>query len=992
MSVSITPGAPAARPREPLAAPSQAPASSPGPRWPVYASAAVIIGVIFLAYLNCYQGAMVLDDRSWILDNPSIKQLSSLGWIFAPANAGVVGGRPIVSLTLAVNYAIGGENPLGYHVVNVLIHMAAALVLFGVVRRTLLLPSLGRRFGAVATPLALAVAAIWGVHPLCTAAVTYIIQRTESLAALFYLATLYSMIRGATSEGSRARIGWYTGAFIACLLGMLTKETVFTAPVVILLYDRVFLAGTLSGAWKSRWGVYAALAATWFVGFAMLWLTDFHGHNVGLSVRAFTWQTYLETQPGVILHYLQTVFWPAGLSIDYNWPAATSVAEIAIPGTIVVGLLLISLVALAKGWPSGFLGTAFFMLLAPTSSIVPIRDAAFDHRMYLPLAVLVVLVVTGLYSLWQWLVARSAEGEAAESRLAWALPAAAAGAVVIALGFATSARNDVYQTEESLWKDAIAKNAKNWRGHASLGFAAAQAGRTSDAIEEFEAALAQNEDEPQVHLELADALAAEGRFEEAIYHYNRALKLEPTSALAHTKLAFAISRQFPNNPAKLDEAIAHYQEALKIDPKQTDAHTNLADLLMALGKLPEAVEQSKAALVLQPDSAAAHANLALALFGLGRHEEAVGHFEKALQLEPKLARLEGNLALSLIALKRFDEAVTYLERDLNRHPNDAVAHFGMGNLYEKTGKTDKAIAEYERALELDPKEAAAHLNLGAISMERGQSDEALAHFNAILKDDDVPMQLRVAGLYRQQKEYRKAIIHYRTALAADPENAEAKKEVGQCYVALGNKYRDDGSFDQAIEAYRQAVVYRPKDAAAHNSLAVLLEREGSKQSIDEAVEHFKSAAELNPDDAVPDYNLGMSYYGRHQWADAANAWRAAMRRAPGNTDYIRPLAWLLATCPDAAVRNGDEALKLAEKADDLTDHVNPEMLGTLAAAQAEKGQFPTAAATAERAYHLADNQGKDRLANELAARVKEYRSGKPHRETPKAGSPSTRRP
>ena len=214
------------------------------------------------AYHNSFAGPCVFDDVPWIVENPSIRSLWPIGHLLAPQSARDVGGRPVVSLTLAVNYALGGTDVWGYHAVNLAIHILAAWTLLGVTRRTLLSPRLQERFGSAATPLALMVAILWTVHPLQTEAVTYLIQRTEALVGLLYLLTLYCVIRGATS--SRAT-RWYSAAVAASLLGMATKELMATAPVIVLLYDRTFLAGSFREALRRRYGLYLALAATWGV-------------------------------------------------------------------------------------------------------------------------------------------------------------------------------------------------------------------------------------------------------------------------------------------------------------------------------------------------------------------------------------------------------------------------------------------------------------------------------------------------------------------------------------------------------------------------------------------------------------------------------------------------------------------------------------------------------------------------------------------------------
>ncbi|HKD36724.1 MAG TPA: glycosyltransferase family 39 protein, partial [Pirellulales bacterium] len=224
-----------------------------------FALAAIFVAAIAV-FGNSFNGDLIFDDLGWITNNPTIHHLWPLDNVLFPQHNGFDSGRPVLNLTLAINYAISGNDPRSYHVVNIAIHILAGWTLFGIVRRTLLTPALRARFAAAATPLALAVTLLWLVHPLQTGSVSYVIQRTEALVGLFYLLTLYCVIRGAESDRPRR---WYAAAVVACFLGMGTKEVMATAPLVVLLYDRAFLAGSFSEAFRRRWGLYLAMAATW---------------------------------------------------------------------------------------------------------------------------------------------------------------------------------------------------------------------------------------------------------------------------------------------------------------------------------------------------------------------------------------------------------------------------------------------------------------------------------------------------------------------------------------------------------------------------------------------------------------------------------------------------------------------------------------------------------------------------------------------------------
>ena len=245
--------------------------------------------------------------------------------------------RPVLKLSLALNYAIGGRDARGFHAVNLAIHTLAGLTLFGVVRRSLRAPAAAARFGAAADGLAAAVALLWLLHPLQTQAVTYIVQRGESLMGLAALTTLYCSIRAA--QGRRAR-AWSVAAVAACSVGMGTKEVMVVVPLLVLLHDRCFLAGSAARALRQRRGLYAGLVATWVV--PAVWIgpeTLFAGEFARPDLPTPAPLEYALTQPAVILHYLRLALWPSPLCFDYLWPPARGVGEI-LPAAFVLGALL----------------------------------------------------------------------------------------------------------------------------------------------------------------------------------------------------------------------------------------------------------------------------------------------------------------------------------------------------------------------------------------------------------------------------------------------------------------------------------------------------------------------------------------------------------------------------------------------------------------------------------------------------------------------------
>src|SRR4051812_20594559 len=240
-------------------------ASESPPAWIVVVVLAIAIGVV---YGPARHSQFIFDDVGAIEKNSSIRSVWPL--ISTTGRPGPLNplaelptsGRLLVNLTFAMNYYVGELNPVGYHVVNMVFHFLTALLVWVILRRTLRLPYFAGRFKTTAGWLAMAVALLWALHPLQTEAVVYVTQRTELMMAFFYLATVYCSLRY-WSQTARARTIWLILAVLACAAGMASKEVMVSAPLMVLLFDRTFISGSMMEALRRSWRLYAGLAATW---------------------------------------------------------------------------------------------------------------------------------------------------------------------------------------------------------------------------------------------------------------------------------------------------------------------------------------------------------------------------------------------------------------------------------------------------------------------------------------------------------------------------------------------------------------------------------------------------------------------------------------------------------------------------------------------------------------------------------------------------------
>lgn len=643
----------------------------------IIVSMVCLCAAVLAAYHNSFGGPFVFDDVPSIIDNPSLRPPWSLREILWPSLDGgaTVSGRPVVNLTLALNAALGGQAVWGYHAVNLLIHVLAGLLLFGLVRRTFLQPPLSLRLGAVARPLALAVALLWSVHPLQTESVTYIIQRTESLAGLCYLLTLYAFVRGTTDGGRK----WLVLSLAACWLGMATKEVMATAPLIVLLHDRTFVAGSLGEAWRRHRGYYLGLGASWLFLGLLVAGTAGRGGTAGLGTGVSFW-AYALTQCEALVRYLGLVFWPSPLVFDYGTGTVNNLAEVRPQALLLFGLVGGTVWALWRRPMWGFLGASFFVLLAPSSSVVPVATQTMaEHRMYLPLVVPLVVIVLAL----QRLAGR------------WSYPVF--GLLALGWGWLTIERNEDYRTTERLWSDTVAKHPANGRAHHELGKALFERGQFAEAMTCYRKAIRLQPWAPEPHYNLGLTLAQLNRADEAMVEYREALRLRPDDADTHNNLGIVLM-----NAGRLAEAEAQFRATLRARPDYAKGHSNLANVLLELGRPAEAIEPAQAAVRLDPAYGTAHYNLGNALAETGQWPAAATSYETALQLQPDFPEVHNNLGNVLLQLDRVPEAIGHYEEALRLNPDYVDPRRNLANVLGQLGRLADAIKHFEMLVRLRP--------------------------------------------------------------------------------------------------------------------------------------------------------------------------------------------------------------------------------------------------------------------------------------------------
>ncbi len=756
---------------------------------------ALLVAMTLAAYVPAMRAGFIWDDDDNVTESEVLRSADGLRRIWLEPGA-TQQYYPLVHTSFWLEYRLWHLNPLGHHVVNVVLHAANAVLVWAVLRR-------------LRVPGAWFAAAVFALHPVHVESVAWITERKNVLSGLFYLLAVLAYLRfaGVGAGGARpARSrGGYATVFLLFLCALFSKTVTCSLPAAMVLllwwkHDRL------------SWRRVAPLLPMFLIGAAMALLTGWVEANlVGAQGRDFnlSWADRVLIAGRALWFYAEKLLWPAKLMAIYprwavdprvwwQWLYPTAAAA------VVAGLWLLR-GRIGKG---PLVGVLFFVgTLVPTLGFADLYFMRYtfvaDHWQYLP--------SLGLLSLFVAMAATAFD------RLAPALPSAGAPArspsggvfamscvmavILTVLGGLTWRQAHIYRDSETLWRDTLAKNPAAWMAHNNLAMILTDRGDLEPAVEHLAAALRLSPHTPEAHQNMGRALLQQGKVDEAIGEFRAAVDLAPEFAKAHHGLAVALAKK-----GSIDEAIEHYRQALRSRPALVEARNELANLLIDRGQFDEAIGHVRQVLRIRRDFADAHGTLGRALAGQGKTEEAVAEFAEAVRLEPDRAEARGNLALALA----------------------------------RSGRIDEAIAQYTEALRIRPDWTKAHYNIGVLLARQGRTDEAAAHMREVLRlqPDNAPALAQLADLLVRQKKIREALDAYRAALRAEPglvgaannlawilathpdpafrNGAEAVRVAeqacggaassnAQCLDTLAAAYAEAGRFTDAAEAARKAL-------------------------------------------------------------------------------------------------------------------------------------------------------------------------------------------
>jgi Tfp pilus assembly protein PilF len=526
-------------------------------------------------------------------------------------------GRPIVNFSFAMQCGFDGKIVLWkLHLVNVLIHIINTLLIFELM--CLILRTLKRD---ELWPWVLAGVGVWAVHPINTETVVYLTQRTELLVILFYLLTLYTAMRYCISK----RVGWLIAAVVASAIGMGCKEIMVSVPIMVLLMDRTLISNRFGKAMRQHWKLYAGLGATWVIVIALN-ITGPRNDTAGFHLSVTPWQ-YLLTQSKVICLYFQQLFTGTHLSVLHDIPILHDFEQ-SLPYCLVpLGLLILTARGIVKNKPWSLAGGVFFLILGPTSSIIPIiTEVAADRRMYLPSAALLLLLFA-----WAGMGLKSRPKRS--SRMV--LPVIAVGLIGLCL-WATQQRVTIYNSKDGLWKSVLKLYPDQVEALNALGY----------------------------------VYIADHHFDKALKVYERAVALEPGYAESRDNLGLCYMHM-----GQLELALEHIRKSTELQPKLAKPHNNLGIILAKLGKPLESAAAFEQALVCDESLPAANLNLGLLQVKLKLFPQAYEHLHRALPMldgaQQTACKLQ--MAIAQLGMNHPEKAVMLLREILQTHPNHAQA-------------------------------------------------------------------------------------------------------------------------------------------------------------------------------------------------------------------------------------------------------------------------------------------------------------------------------
>jgi tetratricopeptide (TPR) repeat protein len=666
----------------------------------------IITALALIVYSNSFYGSFHFDDYDNIVNNSKIQNINDVeSWWSFSAN------RPISMFTFVVNYHFSQLDVFYYHLENVIIHIFNGFLLFYFSILIFSSPTVSNyKISAYKEQIALIIAIIFVVHPLATQSVTYIIQRQNALASMFYLSALVLYMTGRLkTTNTYAKIAIFAFAAISSILAILSKENAYTIPLIIVLLEIFFLFSP-SRKEKINKKIYLLLLIP-LLGITAIALSKFSfevfkpivpDQSMGYP-EVVSPLNYLFTQFAAIPKYIQLLILPINQNLDPDFTMSKSFWEINtlagfsfIIGTIALGIYLFNknrIISFGIFW--------FYITIAIEASIIPLPDLFFEHRTYLPSFGIILIFTTALFQIL--------------SHKSKTLTYIFFATIIIILSTLTYQRNKVWKNEISLWTDVVSKSPNKARPNANLGMAYNLEKNWSKAIEYYTKSIKISDIYSIVFYNRANAYSEILDLENAISDYTSAIKISPDYVSAYYNRGLTFSKQ-----QKYNEAIANYTKTLELDPEFSSAYYNRGLDYLMLNQFDNAISDLSQAIILDPNLIVAYVNRGVAYLNKENYKLAIEDFNKAESLNPEMDMIYFNRAVAYHNLGNLDQAILDYSRTIEFNPGYTMAYFYRGNIYFEMKDWTNALNDYENVLILEPSFNAAQENIQKIKIMNGQ--------------------------------------------------------------------------------------------------------------------------------------------------------------------------------------------------------------------------------------------------------------------------------
>ena len=663
---------------------------------------AIIALAVFLAYLPSINGDFILDDGDLVMDNPLIKASDGLYRFWCTTQT--TDYWPVTNTSFWIEWRMWGMNSTGYHVTNLILHIVESLLIWVILRK-------------LSIPGAFLAALIFALHPVNVESVSWISQRKNTMALLFFLLSILcylklevpslvlkkDLYRIASPPGDASMVArpsplWYWLSLAAFLLAMLSKGSVAVLPVLLLgIVWWCRTAGTEPIFAKQKWDyplylrdyvrIMPFFAVAMVLSAVNMW---FQTHGTGEVIRTASFAERLLGAGGVVWFYLYKALLPIELVFVYPQWHVEPVNPLWWLPLIAAAVVTAALWRYRNSWGRPFLFAWGFFCVA-LAPVMGFLDAGFmkfslvaDHYQHIAIIAVIALASAG-FNAWH----HRLQGTARRAAMLVAI------AIVSVLIFLTWRQSRIYRDPITLYQATLEKNPSCWMPYYNLGLEVAKTGRLQEAIELYNQALKLKPDSIDAYNNLGVALADTGRPMQAIANYEKALRLQPNDAEAHNNMGNVLL-----DLNRVQEAIPHFNQALRLKPDYFKAHYNLGNAFNALGRYQQAIEHYEKSLQLNPGLPEARNNLGNTLFQSGRPQEAIEQYLIALRLKPVNPEAQNNLGLALVKTGRPKEAIEHYRQALMLKPDFTMAYYNMALAYARMRQPSEAIVAAQKALEI----------------------------------------------------------------------------------------------------------------------------------------------------------------------------------------------------------------------------------------------------------------------------------------------------